>query len=122
MVHNWGKSKPQTQIDTPFNNRNIEIENNIQHLEEAQLEIHPQIPNNLEFPISKQKITGIHQVPTSLNGALIEPYNRDHNIPQPAIIIFTNKTNHNKIHKRSRRIIGKNLKPSNNTISTRGLN
>ena len=97
--HNWGKPRPPTQIDTPFINRNIEIENNIQQLEKAQLEIHPQIPKNLEFPISKQKITGIHQVQTSLNGALIEPYSRDHNIPQPAITIFTNKTNHNKIHK-----------------------
>ena len=97
--HNWGKPIPPTQIDTPFINRNIEIENNIQQLEKAQLEIQPQIPKNLEFPISKQKITGIHQVQTSLNGALMEPYSRDHNISQPAITIFTNKTNHNKIHK-----------------------
>ena len=79
----------------------MKIENNIQQLEKAQLEIHPQIPNNLEFPISKQKITGIHQVQTSLNGAIIEPYRKNHNIPQPAITIFTNETNHNKIRKRS---------------------
>ena len=116
--HRWGKPKPPTQIDTPFISRNMEIENNIQQLEEAQLEIHPQIPKNLEFPISKQKITGIHQVQTSLNGALIEPYSSDHNIPQSAITIFTNETNHNKVHKRSRRIIDKNLNPSDNTIST----
>ena len=115
--HNWGKPRPPTQRDTPFISRKIEIENNIQQLEKAQLEIHSQIPKNLEFPISKQKITGIHQVQTSLNRAIIEPYRRNHNIPQSAKTIFTNETNHNKIHKRSRRIIDKNLKPSNNTFT-----
>ena len=49
---------------------------------------------------------------------LIEPYSINHNIPQLAITTFTNETKHNKIHKRSRRIIDKNLKPSNNTMST----
>ena len=49
--HNWGKPRPPTQIDTPFISRNIEIENNKQHLEKAQLEIHSQIPKDLEFPI-----------------------------------------------------------------------
>ena len=99
--HSWGKPRPPTQIDTPFISRNIEIENNIQQLGEAQLEINLQIPKNLEFPISKQKITGIHQVQTSLNGAIIEPYCKNHNIPPPAITMFTNETNHNKIHKHS---------------------
>ena len=117
IFHNWGTPTPPTQIDTPFISRNIEIENKIQQLAEAQLEINPQIPKNLEFPISKQKITGIHQVQTSLNGAIIKPYRKNHNIPPPAVTIFTNETNHNKIHKHSRRIIDKNLKPSNNTIS-----
>ena len=116
--HNWGKPRPRTQIDTAFNSRNIEIKKNIQQLEKAQLKIHPQMPNNLEFLISKQKITGIHQVQTSLNGAIIEPYRKNHNIPQPAITIFTNETNHNKIRKRSRRIKDKNLHSSNNTNST----
>ena len=115
--HNCGKPRPRTQIDTPFISQNIEIENNIQHLEKTQLEIHSQISKSLEFPISKQKITGIHEVQTSLNGAIIEPYRRNHNIPQSAITKFTNETNHNKIHKRSRRIIDKNLKPSNHTIT-----
>ena len=114
--HNWGKPSPPTQIDTPFISRNIEIENDIQHLEKAQLEIHSQIPKNIEYPISKQKITEIHQVQTSLNGTIKEPYRRNHNTPQSAIKIFTKETNHNKIHKRSRRIIDKNLRPSNNTI------
>ena len=52
---------------------------------------------NLEFLKSKQKTTGIHQVQTSLNGAIIEPYRRNHNIPQSAKTIFTNETNHNKL-------------------------
>ena len=116
--HNWGKPRTPIQIDISFISSNIEIDNNLQQLEEAQLEIHPQIPKNLGFPISKQKITGIHQVQTILNAALIESYSRNHNIPQPAITTFTNETKHNKTHKRSRRIIDKNLKPSNNTIST----
>ena len=77
--HKWGKPRPPTQIDTPFISRNTEIENNIQHLEKAQLEIHSQMPKNLEFPISKQKITGIHQVQTSLNGVIMEPYRRNLN-------------------------------------------
>ena len=116
--HNWGKPRYPTQIDTPFISRNIEIENNIQQLGEAQLERNPQIPKNLEFLKSKHKITGTQQVQTSLNGAIIEPYRKNHNIPPPAITMFTNETNHNKIHKRSRRIIDENLKPSNSTIST----
>ena len=35
--HNWGKPRPPTQIDTPFINRNIEIENNIQQLEKLRI-------------------------------------------------------------------------------------
>ena len=107
-LHNWGKPRPPTQIDTPLINRDTEIANNIHQLQNSQQEIHSQPPKNLEFPISKQKITGIHQVQTSLNGAITTPYCRNHNIPQSAIKIFTNGTNHNKVHKRSRRIIDKN--------------
>ena len=112
-----GENQDLQLKDIPFISRNIEIKNNIQHLEEAQLEIHSRIPKNLEFPISKQKKTVIHQVQTSLNGAIREPYRRNHNIPKSAKTIVTNETNHNKIQKRSLRIIDKNLKPSNNTIT-----
>ena len=99
-------------------NQDAEFTSNIHHLQNAQQEIHSQPPENLDVPISKQKKNGIHQVQTSLTGAIISPYRRNNNIPHSAIKILTNETNQNKVHKRSWRIIEKNLKPSNNTITT----
>ena len=102
-----GIPKPPAQIYTPF--PNLDTKNhNIHDQPREQFEINPQIPKNQKFPISEQRITGIHQTQRTLNGAIIEPNYQNQNIPQAAIKIFTNEKMHNKTHKRSRRIIDKN--------------
>ena len=119
-----GKRDPPTQIQPPppknnlnHNNDNTQVQQLIKILNTPSTrELSEQIQL---FPISKQRITIQHQMyHNHEQEEIIQPHQRNFFIPQTAIHPFFNNTIHNQTHRRSRRIIAKNLPQNNNTIIT----